>query len=293
MADVPQRVVAGRDGIAEAATLPDFGEQTRARAAAEDRERRGRLVRLVGPVGGRGPGDRDVGLLGIVRDVADPRPTVAGGNGRRIAGVPVAEQRRGPGDEVVPVDPSGDGDDRAGRVDVGGDERPHGGDVERFDLAGDALCRHAPGGGILHLLEGRHHPVGRVVLGAGEVLQDQLPGVFQLVLGQERPAEDVGVDRQRRRQLTGDHGGGKAGMARGDGLRPLHPRPLEFLDDLAARPRAGSAEHHLAGEGSQTATARPVVDGARRRVERDRHRFQPGQFLAEQHDAVVERRREE
>ena len=155
-------------------------------------------------------------------------------------------------------------------------------------LRGDALRRHAPGGGIVQLPQGRHRPVRRIVLGAGEILQHHLPGRLPLVGGEQRPPQDISINRQRDRQLPGHHRPGKTGMARGNRLCPLHPGPLERINDLPAAAVARPTQHHLAREGGQAAAARAVMHGAGGGVERDRHRFQARKFLAEQHDAVVE-----
>ena len=88
--------------------------------------------------------------------------------------------------------------------------------------------------------------MGRIILGAGEVLEDHLQGVVELAVGEARAAENVGVDRQGRGELAGHHGAGEARMAGRHRLCPLDPGALEDLDDLAAGAVAGSAEHHLA-----------------------------------------------
>ena len=133
--------------------------------------------------------------------------------------------------------------------------------------------------------------MGGVVFGAGQILEHHLPGVFQFLIREERSPEDVGVDRQSVGQLPGDHGPGKARMAHGDGLGPLHPGSLEILDDLPAAANASATEHHLARKRGQAAPAAAIVDGAGWSVEGHRHRFEAGELLPEQHNAVVERRR--
>ena len=134
--------------------------------------------------------------------------------------------------------------------------------------------------------------MGGIVLGAGQILKHHLPGVFQFIFRKERPSEDVGVDRQGVGELPGNHGTGKTRVAHRDGLGPLHPGPLEILDDLAAAAAASAAEHHFPRECCQAAASSAVVDGTGRGMKGHRHRFEAGQFLTEQHDAVVECRRE-
>ena len=227
-------------------------------------------------------------LLGVVGHVPKTRPAGGGADGFGASRVPVAEQPLGLRDEIIPVDPAGDRDDRAGRPHVRRHERPHRLNVDPLDVGGDALARHAPGAGVVKLPQRRHGAVRRIVLRAGEILQHHLPGIFELVFLEPRSPQDVGVDWQGRRQLSGDHRAGKTGMARRYRLRPLHAGSLEGLDDLSAAAIARSAEHHFAGERGQTAAAGAVVNGARRGMKRDGDGFKTWQLLAEQHDAVVE-----
>ena len=82
-------------------------------------------------------------------------------------------------------------------------------------------------------------------------------------------------------------------MARAHALRPLHARALEIIHDPPATAVAGAAEHHFTGQGGQPRATVWIMDGAGGHVKGDGDRLQAGQILAENHDAVVERRRME
>ena len=116
----------------------------------------------------------------------------------------------------------------------------------------------------MDLAKRENGPVGRVVLGPRQILEHHLPGIFQFFLREQRPPEDVGVDRQGIGQLPGDHGSGETGMAHRDSLGPLHAGPLQILDDPPAAAATRTAEHHLAGERRQAAAAWSVMDRTRR-----------------------------
>ena len=62
----------------------------------------------------------------------------------RAARIPVAEELLDARHEVVPVDAASDGDDRAARLHVGGDEVTDILPREVFDIGGESFGRHAP-----------------------------------------------------------------------------------------------------------------------------------------------------
>ena len=144
---------------------------------------------------------------------------------------------------------------------------------------------------VVELAEGRHGAVGRIVLGAGEVLENHLPGILELVVGETGTAENVGIDRQGDGELPRHHRPSEARMARRHRLRPLDARAFEDLDDVAARAVARAAEHHFAGERRQAAAPGAVMNGAGGGVEGHGHRLEAGEVFAQKDDAIVERGR--
>ena len=146
---------------------------------------------------------------------------------------------------------------------------------------------------VVELAEGRHGAVGRIVLGAGEVLENHLPGILELVVGETGTAEDVGIDRQGDGELPRHHRPGEARVARRHRLRPLDARAFEDLDDVAARAVARAAEHHFAGERRQAAAPGAIMYGAGGGVEGHGHRLEAGEVFAQKDDAIVERGRME
>ena len=89
--------------------------------------------------------------------------------------------------------------------------------------------------------EFHHHLLRRLVFHRPKLLEHGQPPGLQLVFGQVRTAQHVGVDRQRLGQVVGQHGAAIAGVGTGDGLAPLHAQVVEVEDELAAVARAGAA----------------------------------------------------
>ena len=191
-------------------------------------------------------------------------------------------------DEVVPLDAAGDRHDHAGWLQVLGDEPADVVDLDRLDLGRDPLGRHAPGRGRLKSAERGERAVGWFILDAGEVLQHHLPRRREFVGGEQRPTEDVGVDRQHLRELAGHHGARNADVRARYALRQLHAGGFEVFDEPAAVAGARAAEAHLAGDRCQTALAQWVVDGSHRRVKGDCDRLELGEPFADNRDPVAQ-----
>ena len=95
-------------------------------------------------IGGGRPGEGDVRLLRVMRHMLHPRTARARFDRSRAARVPVTEELLDPRYEVVPVDAASDGDDRAARLHVGGDEVSDILPREMFDIGRESFGRHAP-----------------------------------------------------------------------------------------------------------------------------------------------------
>ena len=146
-------------------------------------------------------------LLGVVGHVADERPARAGGHRLGRLPGPVAEEIVDSSQKIIPVDAAGDRHDHSGRLHPAVDKLANIITGRCFEVGGDALGGHAPGGGQVEQPQGCEHAVGRVVLDAGDVLEHHLLGGLELLGGQLRPADHVGEDRQHHWQLPGHHRG--------------------------------------------------------------------------------------
>ena len=153
-----------------------------------------------------------MGLLRVVGHVVDEWPPRANADGGGRHGRPVAEQVVDTADEIIPVDPAGDGDDHPTGLEVVADESADVVDADRFHVGRDALGGHPPRRWAVDPPQGGYRAMGRVVLDAGQILEDHLAGSRQLILGQQRSPEDVGVDREDVGQMPGHHGAREAGM---------------------------------------------------------------------------------
>ena len=142
-----------------------------------------------------------------------------------------------------PIDPAGHAQDRAVGAIVAGEKVADLVDRRSLRNAGMlALARPAPGLGIVAAAELDHHLLRRLVLDRPQLPGTPPPAGFQLIGRQVRPAEQVGVDRQRGRQIFGQRRPAEAGVGVGDRLAPLDAQVVQVerrtAGCRAGRPRA-------------------------------------------------------
>ena len=93
-----------------------------------------------------------------------------------------------------------------------------------------------------------HHLLARLVFDRAQFLQHDQPAGFELVGGKMRAAQQVGEDRERRRQVLGQRGAAEAGVAVGNRFAALDAQVVQVVNELPAVARARAAQRHLAGE---------------------------------------------
>ena len=204
--------VAGVDGVAEALFFADFGEEAGAHAAGEDAH--GGLDKDgIGVVFGEGVvGEADLDLVGFLGEV-EVAPRGGGGRGS-LVGAPAdqsfegtAGRRRGVrGQSNMPAMArmgalGGEAGFGVGAGGVGGEL------FEVFAFAGGGA---AVGEGIVAFAEEEGEFVGGFVFDGIELLECEVFGGVEAVVGEVGGADDVGVDGEDGEEVFAEEGGGEA-----------------------------------------------------------------------------------
>ena len=278
----------GVNGVAEAALLADFGEEPRAGSAGEDADRRPGLEVVGMLVGDRRVGDADVRLGRLEGNVIDGRFAVHGFRGRIVARLPIAEELFDVVAEFLPVEVTGHGHDRVvGAVALGvklADVVDRDG-AERFFVA---VAGAAPGVGIAAAAELDHQLLARLIINGPQFLQAGAAAGFELVGGEQRPANQIGEELEGCGEIVAERGAAEGGLGRADRFAAFDAEVFQFADPGAAIARAGAAEHHFARERCEAGAGGGVVRAAARQQEGEGGRFERLGRLADEDHAVRE-----
>ena len=147
-------------------------------------------------------GDGDLRLRRVLGQVGPATDRAFQLQFRLLAGLPVAEQAADLLLERTPFDVAGHRQDAAARLKVAGVVLANALGRQPGQPLRRAAVVQAQGRRVMPAAQFDQHLLPRLVLQALDVLQGQGPHRVQLVGGQVRPAEDVGVDLQGVRQVA-------------------------------------------------------------------------------------------
>ncbi|GMA96750.1 hypothetical protein GCM10025881_35740 [Pseudolysinimonas kribbensis] len=199
------------------------------------------------------------------------------------------ERRLDPGDELVVVDGSGDGDHEVLRSVVGPVVRPDG-------LAPDGLDRGgaAPDGPPERVVaedgleQPLPHDIRRIVVGRRELLEDDPAFALELLGVENRRGDHVGQHGHGHRQVDVAHLGVVTGvLLRGQGV-VLSAHLVEAHGDVEGRAGRGALEQQMLEEVGGAVGRRLLVARADRDPEADRRALRARHALAEDPHAARE-----
>ena len=191
----------------------------------------------------------------------------AEGQGRLGTALPVAEQPADLVAERLPLDVAGHRKDRALRpkhllIMISNHLRG-----EAADALGSAATVLAQRRRIMPAAKLDQQFLPRLVFQAQKVLQRQGPDGLHLILGNVRPAQDVGVDFQGRGQAAGQGGAPEPHVDAADTFLVVQAEPVEGQGQSPAIAVAGPAGDQVGQDRGDPQVLRRIVDAAGRHQE--------------------------
>ena len=154
-----------------------------------------------------------------------------------------------------------------------------------FDRAAVVVAERA---GVVALAQFDEDLGARLVFQAADVLQGERAHRLHFVVGQVRPAQNVGVEFKGGGQVAGDGGAPETHVDAADALAAVEAEVVHRQGEFAAVAVAGAARDEVGEDGAGAETVGPVVDAAGRDKEVEGRRTHVRHGFGQQRQAVGE-----